>query len=97
MKAEFQLEARMEFREAVTWYENRDPALGTAFAAEIEASVELITQSPERWRCVEQDVRRCLVRRFPYAVLYSIETDHILILAVMHTSRKPGYWRSRQR
>jgi toxin ParE1/3/4 len=48
-----------------------------------------------RWRVIEEDVRRCLTRVFPYAVLYTIETDFILIVAVMHCSREPGYWKSR--
>ena len=48
-----------------------------------------------RWRAIEEDVRRCLTRVFPYAVLYTIEADFILIVAVMHCSREPGYWKSR--
>lgn len=44
---------------------------------------------------MEDDIRRFLVRRFPYGILYTIEADHILILAIMHLSREPGYWRHR--
>ena len=46
----------------------------------------------ERWRVLEGDVRRCLVRVFPYGVLYTIEPDFILIIAVAHAKREPGYW-----
>jgi hypothetical protein len=57
--------------------------------------VAKIRASPERWRILEGNVRRCLTRVFPYAVLYSIETDYVLIIAVMHCRREPGYWRDR--
>jgi toxin ParE1/3/4 len=52
-------------------------------------------EAPERWVVLDQDVRRCLTKVFPYAVLYTIEQDCVLILAVMHCHREPGYWRRR--
>ncbi|WP_233787150.1 hypothetical protein [Dulcicalothrix desertica] len=45
---------------------------------------------------IDEDVRRCMTRRFPYGILYTIEQHYILILAVMHCSREPGYWKSRR-
>ena len=48
-----------------------------------------------RGRVLEDDVRRCVVRVFLYSVLYTIEADFILIVAVMHGKRQPGYWRYR--
>jgi toxin ParE1/3/4 len=45
---------------------------------------------------IDEDVRRCMTRKFPYAVLYTIEQDYLLIIAVMHCSRKPNYWKNRQ-
>jgi hypothetical protein len=47
---------------------------------------------PFAWRVIDEDVRRCLIRPFPYGVLYTIEPEQILIVAVMHLSREPGYW-----
>ena len=58
-------------------------------------TVRQICEAPERWRFLEEDVRRCRTRVFPYAVLYTIERDYVLIIAVMHGHRKPGYWRER--
>jgi toxin ParE1/3/4 len=50
-----------------------------------------------RYPIVEEDVRRCMTKKFPYAILYTIEPDDsILIVAVMHCSRKPGYWKERR-
>ena len=61
----------------------------------VEDAIGRILDSPERWRIVDGDVRRCLTRGFPYALLYTVETDFVLILAVMHFSRRPGYWTNR--
>lgn len=95
MKHGFQPDARGEFLEAIAFYQSVNEGLGSAFALEIEAVVNLICQAPARWPVFEQDVRRCVARRFPFAILYSHEGDYILILAVMHCSRRPGYWKQR--
>ena len=96
MKYQFHPEARLEYLAAVAFYEAARPGVGAAFTVEVEAVISLICQAPNRWRKFEQDVRRCLTkRRFPYAILYTIEHDYILIIAVMHCSREPGYWKDR--
>lgn len=61
----------------------------------MEDAVRRISAAPTRWRIVEEDIR--LLRVFPYAVLYTIERDRVLVVAVMHCSRKPGYWKARKR
>ncbi len=91
----FHPEARLEYREAAAFYEARRPGLGAVFTREIEAAIEMILEAPDRWRCVEQDVRRCLAHTFPYGILYTVEDGFILIIAVAHSSREPGYWRHR--
>lgn len=55
-----------------------------------------VLESPARYRVIEDDVRRCLARVFPYGLLYSVEPDFVLVLAVMHLSREPGYWKVRR-
>jgi plasmid stabilization system protein ParE len=95
MRYGFHPEARLEYREAAAFYESRRPGLGAAFTREIEAVIEQILQAPDRWRFIGQDVRRCLAHIFPYGILYTIEGDFVLIVAVAHGSRKPGYWRER--
>ena len=97
MRFGFHPEARLEYRDAAVFYEAARPGMGAAFTREIESVISLVCEAPDRWRLFEQDVRRCLTRRFPYAVLYTIEDDYILIVAVMHGSRKPGYWKDRVR
>jgi plasmid stabilization system protein ParE len=91
----FHPDAAVEFEEAVRYYRARGRVLGDRFAAEVRFAIRRILETPERWRVLEEDVRRCLVRVFPYSVLYTIEPDFILIVAVMHGKRQPGYWRYR--
>jgi plasmid stabilization system protein ParE len=91
----FHPEARLEYREAAAFYESRQPGLGAAFSIEVEAAIARILEMPERFRILEHDVRTCRTHTFPYALLYTIEAESILIVAVMHMRRKPGYWRHR--
>ena len=95
MTFDFHPEARLEYREAATFYESRRPGLGAGFSMEVEAAIGRILEAPRRWREIEQDVHSCRTRTFPYAILYSVEHDLVLIVAVMHLRRKPGYWRGR--
>ncbi|HXD32063.1 MAG TPA: type II toxin-antitoxin system RelE/ParE family toxin [Pyrinomonadaceae bacterium] len=95
MTFDFHPDAQLEYRAATVFYESRRAGLGHAFTIEVEAAIERILQAPERWRMIEQDVRRCLTHTFPYGLLYTIEHNSILIVAVMHLRRKPGYWHGR--
>jgi len=73
----FHPEARLEYREAAAFYEERQSGLGAAFTREVEAAIERILEVPDRWRVIEQDVRRCFTHTFPYGILYTIEDDFI--------------------
>lgn len=95
MKYAFHPEARLEYLEAIAFFEQRHPQLGAKFTIEVEQAIERILEAPDRWRLIEEDVRRCLTHLFPYGILYTIESEHILVVAVMHCSRKPGYWKNR--
>lgn len=95
MRHEFHPEAALEFEEAVRFYKERGRNLGKRLAREIRTTIRKIVATPDRWRVLEEDVRRCLVRVFPYSVLYTIEADYVLIIAVAHAKRQPGYWRHR--
>ncbi len=95
MKFFFHPDARLEYLAAVDYYEKRGGGLGMRFTFEVEAAIDQIIEAPTRWPRFEQDVRRCLTHTFPYGILYTIERDSIFILAVMHCSRRPGYWKDR--
>ena len=95
MRIEFHPEALAEFRDAAEYYEKQQQRLGRRFTNAIEDAIAHIGESPTSWRVIEDDVRRYLTKVFPYAVLYSIEDGYVLIVAIMHCHREPGYWRSR--
>ncbi len=91
----FHPEAAQEFEESVRYYRDRGRVLGDRFASEVRGAIQRILASPGRWRVLEEDVRRCIVRVFPYSVLYTVEAEFILITAIMHGKREPGYWKLR--
>ena len=91
MKYEFHPSALEEYRQAALWYAEREPEVALKFVASVENAITRIVGAPTRWRLVDEDVRRCLTRVFPFGILYTIEDDFLLIVAVMHFSRVPGY------
>ena len=96
MKFEFHPEAETELLAAIDYYESLEAGLGEDFATEVFGSIGNILSYPAAWPILESEVHRCLVNRFPYGILYSIEPDHIFILAVMNLHRHPDHWKSRQ-
>lgn len=95
MRFEFHPDALAEYEEAARYYAECQEGLEFRFTESVEAAIRQIADAPDRWRVMEQDVRRCLTKVFPYAILYTIEADFVLIIAVMHCHREPGYWRRR--
>lgn len=95
-RASYHRLAEQELVEAARWYEQESPRLGAAFALEIERCVAAILDQPLAGKLVDAEVRRRLVRRFPYAMLYRITGEGIRILAVMNLHRHPTYWIGRR-
>lgn len=95
MRFEFHPDALVEYEDAARFYAGCQIGLELRFISSVEHVIHLIVEKPERWPELDEDIRRCLTRVFPYAVLYSIESDFVLIIAVMHSHREPGYWRKR--
>jgi toxin ParE1/3/4 len=96
MKYVFHPEALTEYSEAVQYYAAQRVEAAQTFIDAIEDAIYRVIEFLTRYLAIDDTVRRCMVRRFPYAILYTIEQDYILILAVMHCSREPGYWQSRK-
>jgi plasmid stabilization system protein ParE len=92
---EFHPEALNELLAAQEWYAERAEGLGDAFAAELERAVDLISEQPLAWPLFEGEIRKFVVRRFPFSVFYRSMESAIQILAVAHAKRKPGYWKGR--
>lgn len=95
MTYEFHPLARLEFAEATEFYESRRAGLGASFSHEIIATIERIAEAPDRWRVIIPGIRRCFAHAFPYAIIYRERDKRLLVLAVAHTSRRPGYWSER--
>jgi plasmid stabilization system protein ParE len=95
MTIEFLAIAETELDEAYHWYESQQKNLGFQFLTEIDASLRKIAAYPEAFLKITPDIRRCLVKRFPYGILYGIDSDKIIVVAIMHLHRKPDYWLSR--
>lgn len=92
----FHPEAEKEFNEAIDYYENHQPGLGYDFALEVHSAVKRAIAYPKAWPEIGGEIRRSLVKRFPYGILYAEEQGEILIVAVMHLHRKPEYWKHRK-
>ena len=95
MNCAFHPQAQAEFEQAIEYYEGCQEGLGYDFAIEVYSTIQNIMNFPNTWPELKSGIRRCLVRRFPYGVLYSVEQNGVLILAVMHLHRSPDYWKPR--
>ena len=95
MKVSYHPKAADEYDEAIDYYEDCQTGLGKQLTQEIDASVKLILAFPIAWTLLEGEVRRILIRRFPFGLLYILRNDEIYILAVMNLNRNPNYWKTR--
>ena len=96
MSVRFHPEAEEDLTAAIDYYEGCEAGLGEDFALEVAAVLRNVASFPLAWPVVEDGMRRCLINRFPYALLYDIEDNGIHVYAVGHLSRQPGYWRHRR-
>ncbi|TWT45731.1 Plasmid stabilization system protein [Phycisphaerae bacterium RAS1] len=91
----FRVEVRSDLRDAFEWYERRRPGLGREFILEVERALFAACERPLAARRVAADVRRVLLRRFPYKAYYLVENDAVVVLLISHSSRRPGGWKRR--
>ena len=90
-------EAREEFSAAVRWYEEQRPGLGVElFDAVVQATSGIQAQPEIGTLSRDRRTRRVLVQRFPYQVVYRLSANEIVIVAIAHLKRKPGYWKKRK-
>jgi plasmid stabilization system protein ParE len=89
-------EAEEEYLAALQWYRDRSPAAAKQFQNALRRAGETIRQAPQRWPFYFGDFRKYTLRQFPFSVIYQEMIAEIVVFAVAHGSRKPGYWRGRQ-
>lgn len=95
MKAKIHPHAKAELYDSVVFYESQGKGVGADFYKEVFAAIDRIIEHPSAWPSIDGEFRLCRTRRYPYGIVYSIEKGYILVVAVMHNRRKPGYWKYR--
>ncbi|MBK6980697.1 MAG: type II toxin-antitoxin system RelE/ParE family toxin [Betaproteobacteria bacterium] len=81
--------------DAALFYELAAPSLGHDFLDDIQHAIDTVLERPELGAPVAHGFRRVLVRRFPYSLIYAVEVGHIVVVAVAHQRRRPGFWKGR--
>ena len=96
MKVSLTREAELELIDGARYYTREaDAQLGGAFVSEFERCVELLRQYPEFGAMWRGSTRRLPLRRFPFNLIYVVQSSELRIIAIAHQSRRPGYWRGR--
>jgi hypothetical protein len=91
----FLLPAEEEMTEASVFYETATSGLGAGFLDEAQRVINIVREHPELGQSVGRGLRRALLHRFPFSLIYAVEVDEVLIVAVANQRRRPDYWRSR--
>jgi len=92
MNVIFSKYAVLELDDAVDFYNQEYPGLGNRFKQEVKKAALRISEYPTAWSIERGDIRKYLLHKFPYKLLYSVEDDHLFIIAVAHQHREPDYW-----
>ena len=92
MSIEFTAIAYEEYKDAVEYYNIQETGIGERFKEDVDQSLQRIEKYPEAWQHETISTRRFLLKRFPYKIIYYIENNRIIVIALAHTHRKPFYW-----
>ena len=98
MNYSFHPEAEKEFIQTIDYFEDQQRELGLDFSVEVYKTIQRIKLNPRSWTKISPTIRRALLKRYPFGVLYHFDHDrsHIFIVAVMHLRREPDYWKERK-
>lgn len=88
-------EAELDIEDAYQYYETREPGLGSEFVRAADACLSKVGRNPNAYRIVHKQVRRALIRRFPYGLFYIFENNTIFVVACFHAKREPRSWTDR--
>ncbi len=87
--------AEQDLTDAYLWYEKQSPGLGNDFLLCVDATLNQIQRNPKGFQLVHRNLRRALLRRFPYGVFYIFTDEKVVVLAVFHAKRDPRIWKRR--
>ncbi len=96
MEVIYENATRQEGFAAADWYEKQQLGLGTRYLTQWKHAENRMMASPEIHRCFEGELRKCRFEVFPYSLVFQIRGNQLQVIAVMHMSRSPGYWRGRR-
>lgn len=88
-------QAKADIREAARWYERQRAGLGRVFVQQLDALLDRVRLNPMQQQIVYREMRRAILRRFPYGVYYRIDGSEVLVFAVVHLHRDPSIWQDR--
>jgi len=88
-------EAEADLAEAYVWYEQRRAGLGQDLLLSVEAALTAIYDHPFLYPVMHRNIRRVLIRRFPFGVYYLVEGETVIVLSIFHASRDPRGWQTR--
>lgn len=97
MKVIFGDAAKLELEGAIEWYELQQPGLGKRFALAFHSTVSVLRVYPNINSELANNIRRAIVKEFPYGIIYSVKADFLEIIAVGHLHRQPMYWENRKK
>lgn len=92
----FRPQAAAEAQAARTWYEEQKPGLGGRFADAIDAAIRRIALTPSAFPAVHGEIRRAVVRQFPFGIYFRIHGRTVVVIAVIHGRRHPLRWQARR-
>ena len=92
MNIRFLAPAQRELDDAVAWYNEQVIGLGLEFLDELDRAVRRVLAFPLSYPEIEPGIRRCRLARFPYGLIYGVDDETVIIVAVAHLHRRPRYW-----
>jgi plasmid stabilization system protein ParE len=88
--------ARFDFDESFDWYTERSTQAAARFAEAIDAALQKIVASPTMYASLDGLHRECPLKKFPFRIVYRIAENRVIVVAVAHAKRRPGYWKNRE-
>ena len=92
---EFHPGAQADYDESLDWYASRSRQTATNFAVAVDESLDRIQRNPTTFHALDSHHRECLLRRFPFRIVFRVVDDCVVVVALAHAKRRPGYWRNR--
>lgn len=89
-------EARTDLLDAFYWYQEKQAGLGHDFKLCVDVALSKIVKNPSSYKNIYNDIRRVVIRKFPFAIFYMVEENSVVVLAVLHARRNPVKWKSRK-